>query len=103
MLFFPAKLGASREGSTELSMNAADWTAARQLDLTGLKCPMPSLMTAKALRDMAEGDLLAVTVTDALAPLDLRHLCQRDGHALVAEGQNEFGARRLLICRGPRS
>ncbi len=83
-------------------MNAADWKTARQLDLTGLKCPMPSLMTAKALRDMAEGTFLAVTVTDALAPLDLRHLCQRDGHAVVAEGQNDFGARRLLICRGPR-
>jgi tRNA 2-thiouridine synthesizing protein A len=84
-------------------MNRADWNAARQLDLTGLKCPLPSLMTTKALRNMAEGALLAVSVTDALAPLDLRHLCQRDGHTLVAEGQNEFGARRLLICRGPRS
>lgn len=84
-------------------MNEAAWTAARQLDLTGLKCPMPSLMTERALRDMAEGALLAITVTDPLAPLDLRHLCQRDGHSLVAEGQNGFGARRLLICRGPRS
>lgn len=82
--------------------NAA-WANARQLDLTGLKCPMPALMTDKALRGMASGEHLAVTVTDALAPLDLRHLCQKNGHAVVSEGQNEFGARRLLICRGPRS
>jgi tRNA 2-thiouridine synthesizing protein A len=80
-----------------------DWTAARHLDLTGLKCPMPSLMTEKALRGMETGERLAVTVTDPLAPLDLRHLCQRGGHSIVAENQNDFGARRLLICRGPRS
>ncbi len=84
-------------------MNEAAWTAARQLDLTGLKCPMPSLMTEKALRGMAQGEHLAVTVTDALAPLDLRHLCQKDGHEVIGESQNDFGARRLLICRGPRS
>lgn len=80
-----------------------DWRSARQLDLTGLKCPMPSLMTEKALRGMDVGERLAVIVTDPLAPLDLRHLCQRGGHSVVAEGQNEFGARRLLICRGPRN
>lgn len=97
------KLFAHRQGSIELSMNEAAWTAARQLDLTGLKCPMPSLMTEKALRGMAQGEHLAVTVTDALAPLDLRHLCQKDGHEVVGEAQNDVGARRLLICRGPRS
>ena len=84
-------------------LSSADWAAARQLDLTGLKCPMPSLLTAKALRDMSPGERLAVTVTDPLAPLDLRHLCQRDGHRLVSEGQNAFGAQRLMISRGPRS
>lgn len=80
----------------------ADWHAARQLDLTGLKCPMPSLMTERALRGMAPGEQLVVTVTDPLAPLDLRHLCQRDGHEIVLEAQNDFGAQRLVICRGPR-
>ena len=79
-------------------------SVARELDLAGLKCPMPSLMTARALRSMGAGEVLAVIVTDPMAPLDLRHLCQRDGHELLSEGaQNEFGARRLLICRGPRS
>lgn len=85
----------------EDTSNAA-WADARQLDLTGLKCPMPSLMTEKALRGMAQGEHLAVTVTDALAPLDLRHLCQKKGHEVIGESENDFGARRLLICRGPR-
>lgn len=64
---------------------------------------MPSLLTERALRAMAAGEQLAVTVTDPLAPLDLRHLCQREGHEILLEAQNDLGARRLLICRGPRS
>ena len=78
------------------------WDGARELDLTGLKCPLPSLMTEKALREMGDGLLLAVTVTDALAPLDLRHLCQSGGLSVLAEVRNENGAWRLLIRRGPR-
>ena len=81
----------------------AAWKEARDLDLTGLKCPLPALMTEKALRIAAPGATFAVTVTDPLAPLDLHHLCRRDGHEVLAEGQNESGARRLLIRRGPRS
>jgi tRNA 2-thiouridine synthesizing protein A len=84
------------------SHSADTWRRATALDLTGLKCPLPALMTAKTLRDLPEGELIAVTVTDPLAPLDLRHLCQRDGHDVIDEAQNEGGARRLLIRRGPR-
>ena len=64
---------------------------------------MPALLTAKALRGLSPGALLAVTVTDPLAPLDLRHLCQKEGHQVVAEAENEIGARQLLISRGPRT
>lgn len=74
----------------------------RELDLVGLKCPLPSLLTARALRGMNEGDCLVVVVTDPLAPLDLRHLCQRGGHELLAERQDENGARQLVIRCGPR-
>jgi tRNA 2-thiouridine synthesizing protein A len=84
------------------SLTAA-WQLAEAIDLSGLKCPMPALMTTRALRRVNSGDLIAVTVTDPMAPLDLRHLCQRDGHVLVDERPNENGARRFLIRRGPRS
>lgn len=77
------------------------WADAEELDLTGLKCPMPALLTRRALRRSVEGALIAVTVTDALAPLDLKHLCQSEGHALLQEALNEKGAQRLLIRRGP--
>ncbi len=87
----------------ETSPAHAQWQDAHELDLSGLKCPLPSLMTAKTLRGVAPGSRVAVTVTDPLAPLDLRHLCQRDGHEVLDDIQNENGARRLLIRRGPRS
>jgi tRNA 2-thiouridine synthesizing protein A len=79
-----------------------DRRAERELDLRGLKCPLPSLLTEKALRGMAEGECVSVIVTDALAPLDLRHMCQRGGHNVVAECPKENGARQLLIRCGPR-
>jgi tRNA 2-thiouridine synthesizing protein A len=82
---------------------ASDRGAHGDLDLTGLKCPLPVLMTARALKRMQPHSLLRVTVTDPLAPLDLRHLCERDGHTLVGESQNEVGARRIIIRCGPRS
>lgn len=80
----------------------ADWHDARDLDLTGLKCPMPALLTERALKGMAEGDRLMVTVTDALAPIDLRHVCQRGGHQFCGERAQENGARQILIRCGPR-
>jgi tRNA 2-thiouridine synthesizing protein A len=87
-------------GSVDLTLA---WQKAEPIDLSGLKCPMPALMTGRALRRINPGELIAVTVTDPMAPLDIRHLCQRDGHEVVAEGSNENGARRFLLRRGPRS
>jgi tRNA 2-thiouridine synthesizing protein A len=78
------------------------WLDALVLDLTGLKCPLPALLTEKALRGMRAGERVAVTVTDPLAPIDLRHVCQKGGHALEGERFNENGARQLLIRCGPR-
>jgi tRNA 2-thiouridine synthesizing protein A len=84
------------------SVAESEWNGARELDLRGLKCPLPALLTAKALRSMREGEGVAVTVTDPLAPLDLRHLCQQGGHKFRAERPHENGARQLLIRCGPR-
>ncbi len=77
------------------------WQAAQTLDLTGLKCPMPALIAARALRDSPHGTAIAVRVTDPLAPLDLRHLCDKEGHTVLAERKNENGA-LLLIRSRPR-
>lgn len=54
------------------------------LDCTGLKCPMPVLRAAKALRAMAEGQVLSVTATDKAAPKDFVTFCREGGHTLLS-------------------
>ena len=50
-----------------------------KLDLTGLKCPLPALMTAKALKTLAPGQALEVHCTDPLSVIDIPHLVHKTG------------------------
>ena len=70
---------------------------AEDLDLTGLKCPLPSLMTAKALRRVHSGTMVRIRTTDPMAPLDIRFLCEREGHVFVE--QRAEGATVLILVR----
>ena len=56
------------------------------LDLTGLRCPLPALKTRKALQGLAAGDRLVVTCTDPLSVIDIPHLIQSLGDRI--EEQN---------------
>lgn len=55
----------------------------RQLDVSGLKCPMPILRTKKALADMASGDVLEIRATDPAAKEDLAAFARQTGHVLL--------------------
>lgn len=72
---------------------------ARELDLRGLRCPLPALRTQKALRRARSGERLIVLADDPLAGLDIPHLCRCEGHRLV-ESATQDGHRRFLIERG---
>lgn len=50
-----------------------------KLDLTGLKCPLPALMTAKALKTLAAGQVLEVHCTDPLSVIDIPSLVHKTG------------------------
>jgi tRNA 2-thiouridine synthesizing protein A len=50
-----------------------------KLDLTGLKCPLPALMTRKALKALSPGDVLEVHCTDPLAVIDIPGLIGETG------------------------
>ena len=50
-----------------------------KLDLTGLKCPLPALMTRKALRTLSVGDRIEVHCTDPMAVIDIPVLVQQIG------------------------
>lgn len=61
----------------------------RQLDLKGLKCPLPALKTRKALSGMNAGEEIAVTCTDPMAAIDIPHLCNVTGDTLVQQETRE--------------
>ena len=56
-----------------------------ELDLRGLKCPMPVLLTRKALRKASVGDMLVVLCTDPLAAIDIPHFAREEGHRLARQ------------------
>ena len=53
--------------------------ATTKLDLTGLKCPLPALMTRKALKTLQPGGLLEVHCSDPLSVIDIPALIQEVG------------------------
>ncbi len=54
------------------------------LDALGQLCPWPLVLTKQALTAILAGDELCVLSDDPLAELDIRALCQRDGHEFLA-------------------
>jgi tRNA 2-thiouridine synthesizing protein A len=63
----------------ELNLPASD----RQLDVSGLKCPMPILRTKKALADMASGEVLEIRATDPATREDFAAFARQTGHVLL--------------------
>ncbi|WGJ13224.1 sulfurtransferase TusA family protein [Methylocapsa sp. D3K7] len=70
------------------------------LDLRGLQCPLPALLTRKVLRKFAPGELLVVECTDPLSVIDIPHLVRETGDTLerqdATEGLYIFHIRRKM-------
>jgi molybdopterin-guanine dinucleotide biosynthesis protein A len=66
------------------------------LDLSGLKCPLPVLRTRKALRALKSGERLQVTCTDPLAAIDLPNLLRETGDTLEDRRQDEARLQFLI-------
>ncbi len=54
----------------------------KELDLRGLKCPLPVLRTRKALARLGSGEDLVVLCTDPLSRIDIPHLVYETGDLL---------------------
>ncbi len=67
-----------------------------ELDLRGLKCPLPALLARKALEKAAPGAWLIVLTDDPMAPIDVPHMCRQEGYDVVIVDQDENGARIVL-------
>lgn len=62
-----------------------------EIDLCGLKCPMPVLRVKKALKAAGPGAEIEVVTDDPHAPADIRTFAEQSGHTIVS--QTADGAR----------
>lgn len=69
------------------------------LDVTGLRCPLPVLRAGHALRALPPGAELVVRATDPMAVLDLGHFCAEAGHELLSTTE-AAGVFTFVIRRG---
>jgi tRNA 2-thiouridine synthesizing protein A len=60
-----------------------------KLDLTGLKCPLPALMTAKALKALSPGEVPEVRCADPLSVIDIPSLVRQTGNKVEITERSE--------------
>lgn len=70
-----------------------------ELDLKGLKCPLPVLKTRKAMGRLASGARVRVISSDPMSVIDIPHFCQEAGHRLI-ERTGDDDLHVFLIERG---
>jgi len=55
----------------------------KQIDCTGLFCPMPIVKTREAIREMVTGQVLEMLSDDPASDPDMRSWAQNTGHELL--------------------
>ena len=66
------------------------------LDLKGLNCPMPIIMTAKAMKELTSGDVVEVLATDPGSARDFEAWCRTTKNELL-ENDVTDGVYRYVI------
>jgi tRNA 2-thiouridine synthesizing protein A len=72
----------------------------RQIDCTGLFCPMPIVRTREALSQMAAGQVLEMLSDDPASDPDMRSWARNTGHELLEVTRN--GAVYRFVIRNTR-
>ncbi|MEM6414644.1 MAG: sulfurtransferase TusA family protein [Pseudomonadota bacterium] len=73
----------------------------KDLDATGLRCPLPVIRMETALRSMNSGDNLEITADDPIARLDIPHFCREAGHGcMLIFADEETGNCVFLVTKG---
>lgn len=68
----------------------------RILDLKGLKCPLPVLKTAKAMKALPAQTRIWLETTDPMAVIDIPAYCNEHGHTLVETREGDQLTRFLI-------
>ena len=71
----------------------------RVLNLSGQPCPNPSLITAKKLEDMKQGETLEVVCSDKCVKVSIPALCRQENYELV-ETREGRGLLYFIIRKG---
>lgn len=71
-------------------------TVAMSLNLKGLSCPLPIIKTAKAMKDLAPGQLVEVFATDPGSVPDFKAWSRSTGNPLV-ESSQEGGVYHFIL------
>lgn len=62
----------------------------KEINASGLKCPMPILKCKKGMSDLAPGQILKISATDKGAIKDFQAFCKQTGHELLSlEQEND--------------
>jgi tRNA 2-thiouridine synthesizing protein A len=56
---------------------------AKEVDLSGLPCPIPIIMAHRYMSTLSAEEVLVVTATDPLADQDFQDYCRSSGHTLL--------------------
>jgi TusA-related sulfurtransferase len=59
----------------------------KEVDASGLNCPLPILKTKKALADMSSGEILRVISTDPGSVMDFQAFTRQTGNELLQSSQ----------------
>ncbi len=59
----------------------------KEVDATGLKCPLPILRCKKGLSDMEAEQTLKIIATDPGSIKDFEAFCKQTGHALLQQDE----------------
>jgi tRNA 2-thiouridine synthesizing protein A len=70
-----------------------------ELDVRGLKCPLPILRTKKALSGLQSGQLLRVVATDPGSVKDFEAFARQTGHALESPPEAEVAGEYVFLIR----
>jgi tRNA 2-thiouridine synthesizing protein A len=55
----------------------------KEVDATGLRCPLPILRCKKGLNELKANEILKVIATDTSAVKDFKAFCAQTGHELL--------------------
>jgi len=61
----------------------------KELDASGLNCPMPILRAKKALKDLNSGDVLRVIATDPGSVKDFEAFAKQTGNELLESNEED--------------